>query len=158
VGIIRKTMSVSTLGLVDFRSNKERTARYTKQTRNAARAQVAQSATNLGLQRQQLAALDHANVREATNPVTTEPGWYGDPGNPTHARWFDGRQWTNHVQASPPPPPPPPPTEYVATPLPPVPPPTASVADELAKLADLRQMGILSDEEFETAKARLLTQ
>jgi type II secretory pathway pseudopilin PulG len=155
VGIIRKTMSVSTLGLVDFRSDKERTARYTRQTRNAARAQIAQQARNLELQRQQLAALDHANTREATKPVTTEPGWYADPGNPTYVRWFDGRQWTNHVQVTPPPPPPPP-AEYVTSPPPPVPPPTASVADELAKLAELRQQGILSEAEFESAKTRIL--
>lgn len=38
------------------------------------------------------------------------------------------------------------------------PPPAAvSVADELRKLADLRREGILTDEEFESQKARLLT-
>lgn len=31
MGAIRKLASVSTLGLIDFRSDKERTARYTKQ-------------------------------------------------------------------------------------------------------------------------------
>lgn len=40
MGMIRKTISVCTLGLVDFRSDKERTARYTRQTRNAAREQA----------------------------------------------------------------------------------------------------------------------
>jgi type II secretory pathway pseudopilin PulG len=155
VGIIRKTMSLSTLGLVDFRSDKERTARYTRQTRNAARAQVAQQAMDLELQSRQLAALDHANVREAVKPVTTEPGWYADPGDPTLVRWFDGRQWTGHVQAMLPPSPPPAP-EYVATPPRSIPPPGAGVADELAKLADLHDKGILSHEEFESAKARLL--
>lgn len=34
MGLFRKVTSVSTGGLVDFRSDKERTARYTKQTRN----------------------------------------------------------------------------------------------------------------------------
>jgi hypothetical protein len=33
---------------------------------------------------------------------------------------------------------------------------TASIADELAKLAQLRDSGVLSDEEFQSAKARLL--
>jgi hypothetical protein len=33
----------------------------------------------------------------------------------------------------------------------------ASISDELAKLADLKQQGVLTDEEFAAAKARLLT-
>jgi hypothetical protein len=40
MGMTRKVLSVCTLGLIDFRSDKERTARYTKQTRDAARAQA----------------------------------------------------------------------------------------------------------------------
>lgn len=39
MGMIRKMTSVSALGLVDFRSDEERTARCTRQTRNATRAQ-----------------------------------------------------------------------------------------------------------------------
>lgn len=106
MGLIRKVTSVSTLGLVDFRSEKERTARYTKQTRNAVRAQVAQEAMSLELQRQQLAALNHANVVEAMKPQTTPANWYPDPGNPGYIRWWDGSQWTAHVQPSTPPTPP----------------------------------------------------
>ncbi len=40
MGITRKTMSVFTLGLVDFRSDKERTASYTKATKKAAKKQM----------------------------------------------------------------------------------------------------------------------
>jgi hypothetical protein len=40
MGIIRKTMSVSTLGAVDFRSDKERTAAYAKATKKQAKAQT----------------------------------------------------------------------------------------------------------------------
>ena len=40
MGITRKLLSVSTAGLVDFRSDKERTAAYTRQTRNATRRLV----------------------------------------------------------------------------------------------------------------------
>jgi hypothetical protein len=40
MGIIRKTMSLSTLGAVDFRSDKERIARSTRQTANATRRLV----------------------------------------------------------------------------------------------------------------------
>lgn len=32
MGVIRKSASVLTFGLIDFRSDKERTARYTKKT------------------------------------------------------------------------------------------------------------------------------
>lgn len=32
MGLIRKTSSVLTFGLIDFRSDKERTARYTKRS------------------------------------------------------------------------------------------------------------------------------
>ncbi|WP_254924359.1 MULTISPECIES: DUF2510 domain-containing protein [unclassified Rhodococcus (in: high G+C Gram-positive bacteria)] len=106
MGIIRKTMSVGTLGIVSYRNDAERTSKYTKQTRNAARAQVVQQGVSLELQRQQLQAMNHANVREETRPVTTPPGWYGDPGNPGFVRWFDGSQWTQHVQPSVPPTPP----------------------------------------------------
>ena len=31
------------------------------------------------------------------------PGWYGDPTDPGSARWWDGRQWTQHVQPLAPP-------------------------------------------------------
>lgn len=40
MGITRKMMSVGTLGLVDFRSDKERTAAYTKATKKAAKEQT----------------------------------------------------------------------------------------------------------------------
>ena len=107
MGIIRKTMSVSTFGLVSFRDTEERTAKYTKQTRNAARAQVIQQGVSLDLQRQQLAALNHANTREEMRPNTTPANWYPDPGNPSQVRWYDGAQWTSHVQPANTPPPPP---------------------------------------------------
>ncbi|WP_438470825.1 hypothetical protein [Streptomyces asiaticus] len=38
--MIRKTLSLSTLGLVDFRSDKERTAAYTKATKKQAKKQT----------------------------------------------------------------------------------------------------------------------
>ena len=106
MGIIRKTMSVSTLGVVSYRNGQERGLKYSKQTRNAARAQVVQQAVALDLQRQQLAALDHANVREELRPQTSPANWYPDPGNPGFVRWFDGCQWTSHLQQAMPPHPP----------------------------------------------------
>ncbi len=40
MGMIRKTMSLTTLGLVDFRSDKERTAAYTKAAKKEAKKQT----------------------------------------------------------------------------------------------------------------------
>jgi hypothetical protein len=111
MGIIRKSMSVSTMGIVSYRDKGERAAKYQKQTRNAARAQVAQNAAQLELQRQQLNALDHGNVREAARdmspiqpmaplvpqPVTPQgppPGWYPDVQNLEINRWWDGVAWS----------------------------------------------------------------
>lgn len=30
-------------------------------------------------------------------PPPQPPGWYADPWNPTHARYYDGREWTWHT-------------------------------------------------------------
>ncbi|MGA6154416.1 hypothetical protein ACPEIC_13850 [Stenotrophomonas sp. NPDC087984] len=40
MGIIRKTLSVSSLGLIDFRSDKERTAAYTKASKKQLKKQT----------------------------------------------------------------------------------------------------------------------
>ncbi|MFF3249769.1 hypothetical protein ACFYWP_01895 [Actinacidiphila glaucinigra] len=40
MGMIRKTLSIGTLGLVDFRSDKERTAAYTKATKKQTKKQT----------------------------------------------------------------------------------------------------------------------
>ncbi|NKS34405.1 DUF2510 domain-containing protein [Rhodococcus hoagii] len=40
-------------------------------------------------------------------PNTTPANWYPDPGNPGFIRWYDGAQWTSHVQPAATPPPPP---------------------------------------------------
>ena len=55
MGMTRKLMSVSTVGLIDFRSDKERIARYTRQTRNAQRVAVVQNARMLDNQRERMA-------------------------------------------------------------------------------------------------------
>jgi len=40
MGLIRKSLSLTTLGAVDFRSDKERTAAYAKATKKATKEQL----------------------------------------------------------------------------------------------------------------------
>lgn len=91
MGIIRKVTSVSSAGLVDFRSDKERTARYTRQTRNAVRAQSRMQAD--------LAALQ-ASTQTPPPAVAGPAGWFPYRGDPAGTlRWFDGYVWTTHMAA-----------------------------------------------------------
>lgn len=97
MGITRKLMSVSTLGLVDFRSDKERTAAYTRGTRKYARRQALAAEKQLQLART-------APTYQAPPPSLQlpPPGWYLDPGIPGLLRWWDGQRYTEHTQPLPP--------------------------------------------------------
>jgi len=124
VGLIRKTASLSTLGVVDFRSDKERIARSTRRTDKAIReqtkAQAAQHAQQMhiiAMQHQaQLAAL-HQSQNAVTHqsqmaqmqgmapgmgvtppPALPAAGWYPDPQGPGTARWWDGGRWTEAMR------------------------------------------------------------
>lgn len=114
MGLFRKMTSISTLGLVDYRSDKERIAKYTRQTRNATRAAVAQNMMGLELQREQMAQhhVHHVEAQvqriapQRIQPVpppalVAAPGWYPDA--PGTLRWFDGYQWTSTVRRVEPP-------------------------------------------------------
>lgn len=61
--MLRKTMSVSSAGLVPYRNKEERATKYAKQTRNAARALVAQQAVDLQLQRDQAEGVRQLNTQ-----------------------------------------------------------------------------------------------
>jgi hypothetical protein len=60
---------------------------------------------------------------------------------------LEAQQQAPPPQAAPPPPPPPAAPAAAAAP---------SLADQLKQLADLKESGVLSDEEFEAAKQKLL--
>jgi uncharacterized Tic20 family protein len=34
------------------------------------------------------------------NTPQTPPGWYADPGGSSQQRWWDGNQWTDHLQGA----------------------------------------------------------
>ncbi len=109
MGLLRKTMSVSSAGLVPYRNKEERAAKYAKQTRNAARALVAQQAVDLQVQREQAEGMSqlnaqaearrieaaHQSQRPASAPSGPPPGWYQDPDGEL-TRWWDGTSWTEH--------------------------------------------------------------
>ena len=65
-----------------------------------------------------------ANLTVVTQPPPP-PGWYPDPAGSGGTRWWNGMDWTDHVQQAapvPPPPPPPPPAPMPPSPPPPPPP------------------------------------
>lgn len=84
MGFMRKVTSVSTFGLVDYRSDKERQARYAKQQRDA--------------QREQLKLEKERDKRAAAPPQAQPAGWYPDQVDVRFVRYWDGLRWTEHTQ------------------------------------------------------------
>jgi hypothetical protein len=89
MGLIRKTMSITTLGAVDFRSDKERTAAYSKGVRRQARKQTS-------LLREQNAMIQQMQAPEPI-PPSMPARWYPDPEGAPCLRYWDGKRWTRHT-------------------------------------------------------------
>ncbi len=114
MGLIRKTMSMSTGGLIDFRSDKERIARSTRQAKNEAKKQTALLKQQNRIQQLTAAAAAASSQPVMPAPVAYQPptpalppapavqgpppGWYEDNQDPTMLRWFDGSVWTEFRQ------------------------------------------------------------
>lgn len=103
MGITRKLLSISTMGMIDFQSDKERvarSARLTKQaTRKGNRLLRKQTRRQSKQHRELLAQQRMAQV--TPQPVYVPPtraGWYADPQVPGFVRWWDGVRWTDATQ------------------------------------------------------------
>lgn len=93
MGVLRKTLSISTGGLVDFRSEEERIARNTRFEARAARRAAAE------LRRQaELAARGIASA--APGGELPPPGWHEDPLGGHRYRYWNGFTWTERVSDS----------------------------------------------------------
>jgi hypothetical protein len=98
-------MSMSSMGMVDFRSDKERIARSTRQAKNAAKAQnklLAEQNKLLAQQRAQpsIAAMPAPGgiIQTSVTPQGPPPGWYPDTQDTQMNRWWDGIAWTDVTQ------------------------------------------------------------
>lgn len=103
MGLIRKVASISTAGMIDFKSDKERIASSSRKGASAAKKQnklikeqndllAAQAAAQ---QQAAIAAQQAAPVMPAPGaPVAMPAGWYPDPQTPGMNRYWDGLAWT----------------------------------------------------------------
>lgn len=96
MGMMRKLMSGSTGGLVDWRSDKERTAAYTKAAKNQAKKQTRLMAQQAQAARQAQARMASVPVQPVPTATAPPPGWYADPDGGDRRRWWDGTRWTEH--------------------------------------------------------------
>jgi hypothetical protein len=111
MGLFRKMTSLSTLGAVDFKSDKERTASYTKAAAKEAKEQTRLLRAQAAQQAAEARAAKNAQMQTATEdsrsadarpavaeaaqaPQLPPAGWYADRSDPSMDRWFDGTQWT----------------------------------------------------------------
>lgn len=99
MGFTRKIMSVSTIGLVDYRSDKERIARKTAKGARAAKKQNRLIEVQNKLLEKQTAAQERLAEQTVTQAAPPSPaGWYPDYQNPAYQRYFDGSGWTDQIR------------------------------------------------------------
>lgn len=111
MGLIRKAASLSTLGIISYRTDAESARRMAKQTRNAARANVVQNMQLIELQRQALAtqqqgvAMQAATVAALTPAQTVSPstaaGLFPDPSDPQAICYWTGSAWAPETKRYP---------------------------------------------------------
>jgi hypothetical protein len=118
MGLIRKSLSLTSMGVVDFQSDKERTARSARLTKQAIRAQT--RAINHQTRSNQSAAASTAawiaphesvSVQQIMPPsgaipadkimATVEAGWYPEPSGAPLYRWWSGYRWMEHTKPMP---------------------------------------------------------
>lgn len=87
MGFIRKVTSLSSLGLVDFRSDKERTAAYTHSAARSAQT------TNALLAQQNRLLAQGAQSPSMGPPSMAPAGWYPDPAGGDALRHWNGGAW-----------------------------------------------------------------
>ena len=106
MGLTRKLFSLGTAGLVDFRSDKERTAAYTQRGARAAEAGnrllrkqneiLAAQAATIAAQAKRIAEVPSPTFdnQESVAPGSQlAPGWYGGD-TPGPLRYWNGVAWT----------------------------------------------------------------
>lgn len=93
MGFTRKFLSLGTVGLIDFRSDKERNAAYARGTRKHTRKAAKAAEQQARYARE--TARTSAAIAERQGPP---PGWYADPHGQPVKRWWDGSVWTEHIQ------------------------------------------------------------
>lgn len=99
-----------------------------------------------GRARQQNITVTVANAGPTLANLPGQPGWHADPYLRYEMRYWDGARWTEHVSSG---------GQQSADALRSD---ASSPTDQIRKLGELRESGLISDAEFEAKKTQLLDQ